>query len=275
MIFVAVLVVAPDQPGRELAALLASNFSDVIHCGDPVVAARYFSQTIFESVVCFVSPDFDPMLVCSALRVFPPSENRLLVSVQGTSTPLFLVSPAPGLHPRIVLGHYDATAIFAADQTAELIEAIRHTTVHEPVMLRALFVDDNEDVRNLGRLQILKGYDVTTAANANEAMRAFESGDIDLVLTDYQLGRGSVHGGELLKQIRQLDQITPVLVMSNAMRVDLACELLEAGATDAFLKRTNAATRDRVERAVRHAFYKSQSFTAPGDLHAMPVSSPA
>lgn len=54
--------------------------------------------------------------------------------------------------------------------------------------IRILVVDDDEGVReNLAELLRLAGYDVSAAANADEALAILSSGGVDVLLTDFRM----------------------------------------------------------------------------------------
>ncbi len=66
--------------------------------------------------------------------------------------------------------------------------------------MRVLFVEDNEDVRDLiGELLAEEGLEVTSCEGAEAAERAFADGRFELVLTDVSLP--SMSGTELAKRL--------------------------------------------------------------------------
>jgi sigma-B regulation protein RsbU (phosphoserine phosphatase) len=103
-------------------------------------------------------------------------------------------------------------------------------------MGRVLIADDQMHV--LGALQILlRGCGLATEAVTHPArvLRALETGQFDAVLMDLNYTRDSIAGGEgleLVSQIRSMDSLLPVVVMTAWSSVDLAVEAMRRGASD-------------------------------------------
>jgi len=67
---------------------------------------------------------------------------------------------------------------------------------------KILLVDDEEDIRDILSISLSDlGYDVTTAASGEEALRHFRSTKPPIVLTDIRMP--GVDGIELLRTIKQ------------------------------------------------------------------------
>jgi DNA-binding NtrC family response regulator len=100
---------------------------------------------------------------------------------------------------------------------------------------RVLVVDDEPAIReSLGDLLTDEGYAVETAPNATEGLRLYEAGGYDLLLLDLMMPDRP--GMEVLREIRQKDRETPVLVITAYGSVPVAVEALKAGANDFFEK---------------------------------------
>ncbi|MFB3776283.1 MAG: sigma-54-dependent transcriptional regulator [Bryobacteraceae bacterium] len=100
---------------------------------------------------------------------------------------------------------------------------------------RILIVDDEADIReSLGYLLTEEGYLADTAVNAADGLRKYEAGGYDLLLLDLMMPDRS--GLEVLREIRQKDRETPVLVITAYGSVPVAVEALKAGANDFFEK---------------------------------------
>ncbi|NKE71776.1 GAF domain-containing hybrid sensor histidine kinase/response regulator [Candidatus Manganitrophus noduliformans] len=83
-----------------------------------------------------------------------------------------------------------------------------------------LFVDDEEAIRDLGKAILeQKGYQVLTAGDGREVIEIFskEKETIDLVILDVMMPHRS--GGEVLRQLRQIDPKLKV-IMSSGHRTD-------------------------------------------------------
>jgi len=100
---------------------------------------------------------------------------------------------------------------------------------------KILVVDDEADIReSLGDLLADEGYAADAAVNAAEGLRKYETGNYDLLLLDLMMPDRS--GMEVLREIRQKDRETPILVITAYGSVPVAVEALKAGANDFFEK---------------------------------------
>ena len=132
-------------------------------------------------------------------------------------------------------------------------------------MLRVLFIDDNEDCRNVtSKMLRLLGYDVTVCCSGREAIDTFESDDTGFhaVLTDLEMPE--MGGQEVITRIRQTERgQLPIVLFSGAVQPakTLADEFLSKPATldqlrhvidraidlRSWQKRTDTDPRDHVE----------------------------
>jgi signal transduction histidine kinase len=79
---------------------------------------------------------------------------------------------------------------------------------------RILVVDDEADVREmLADVLMSRGHHVTLAGGGREAIRSFEEGDYDLVITD--LGMPDVNGWEVARAIKAMRASMPVLLLTG------------------------------------------------------------
>jgi len=94
-----------------------------------------------------------------------------------------------------------------------------------------LLVDDEESQREpiKGFLQ-KKGYDVLPAASFGEARTLFKEHLIDLVITDFKLKDKT--GLDVLREIKSVNPMVPVVVMTAYGSVDDAVKLMKLGAYD-------------------------------------------
>jgi signal transduction histidine kinase/CheY-like chemotaxis protein len=97
---------------------------------------------------------------------------------------------------------------------------------------RILVVDDEADVREmLADVLMSRGHHVTMAGGGREALRSFEQGDYDLVITD--LGMPDVNGWEVARAIKAMRASMPVLLLTGwADALDA-----DAGRVDAVIKK--------------------------------------
>src|SRR5919202_9724 len=106
----------------------------------------------------------------------------------------------------------------------------------EPARGRILVVDDEADIRESmeALLTLEGGYTVDMAVNATEGLRKLETGSYDLVLLDLMMPDRS--GMEVLEEVRQRDQETPIFMITAYGSVEVAVEALKRGASDYFSK---------------------------------------
>jgi DNA-binding NtrC family response regulator len=100
---------------------------------------------------------------------------------------------------------------------------------------RILVVDDEADIReSLELLLETEGYAVDLAHNAAEGLAKAEASRHDMILLDLMMPDRS--GMEVLAEIRERDQDTPVAMITAYGSVEVAVEALKAGANDYFSK---------------------------------------
>ena len=103
---------------------------------------------------------------------------------------------------------------------------------------RILVVDDEADVREmLADVLMTRGHQVTLAGDGREALRRFEQGDYDLVITD--LGMPDLNGWEVARAIKAMRASMPVLLLTGwSDAVDA-----HAGRVDAVIKKPFDTTK--------------------------------
>ncbi|MCP4570850.1 MAG: response regulator [bacterium] len=85
-------------------------------------------------------------------------------------------------------------------------------------MPRILVVDDDPQVRSLlGKILEREDYDVTTAADGQEAVTAYQSEPFDLVITD--LVMPEKEGIETFNELRSFDPEVKVVAISGGGRI--------------------------------------------------------
>ncbi len=95
-----------------------------------------------------------------------------------------------------------------------------------------LIVDDEENIRfTLENFLLEKEYEVTTASNYQEAMAGIDHADFDVIFADIFLGAGKT-GIEFLKEIRDRNLSTPVIMFTGGPGVETAAEAVRLGAFD-------------------------------------------
>jgi two-component system NtrC family response regulator len=104
---------------------------------------------------------------------------------------------------------------------------------------RILIVEDDEGLRHVTQIQLVReGYEVASAACAEEAIALLDQASYQLVIADLNLPGAS--GLELLKIIRLEHPETTVIVMTAYATVQTAVDAMKSGAYDYVTKPINA-----------------------------------
>lgn len=99
-----------------------------------------------------------------------------------------------------------------------------------------LVVDDEAVIRDLCA-RALKGYRVLQAADGEEALRLFEKGGIDVILTDVMMPK--MNGLDLLRRLKEIEPTLVVIVMTGYAEKDIILNALKADADDFITKPLN------------------------------------
>lgn len=121
---------------------------------------------------------------------------------------------------------------------------------------RVLIVEDHGLLANLLKQYLDKrGYESLVSVNGQDGIRFFAEYKPDIVLVDITLP--DISGLEVIKQIREKSEDTPILVVSGVGDVEVAMEAVRRGAWDYLLKPIeNFRTLDEtIQKALNKAFY--------------------
>jgi sigma-B regulation protein RsbU (phosphoserine phosphatase) len=101
---------------------------------------------------------------------------------------------------------------------------------------RVLIVDDQPDVLEALRLLLKgEGYEAETATTPAEALSLLGPARFDVLVMDLNYARDTTSGQEglsLLKSVRAIDDIVPVVVLTGWATLDLVVESLRGGVSD-------------------------------------------
>jgi DNA-binding NtrC family response regulator len=126
---------------------------------------------------------------------------------------------------------------------------------------RVLIVDDEPNVRLMLETALSSvGYDVTEVGDGQSALDRLsgKGPDHDLVLLDLLMPR--MDGMELLRQLRALDNVIPVVILTAHGSIPEAVEAMKLGAIDFLTKPT---TPDALRRVVAEVIERHAVPTAP------------
>ena len=110
--------------------------------------------------------------------------------------------------------------------------------------INVLLVDDEKDfVESLAERLQIRDYKVTTAFSGDEAIKLVENNDFDVIVLDVQMPGKS--GIETLKEIKNIEQHSQVIMLTGHATVKTAIEGMKNGAYDYLMKPTD--TDDLIE----------------------------
>ena len=107
----------------------------------------------------------------------------------------------------------------------------------EPMKIKLLIVDDEKQFGDVlsKRLQ-LQGFEVATVFNGEEAVQMVQKRDFDVVILDVLMPGKS--GIDTLKEIKKINPLIHIIMLTGHARIDTAIEGMELGAYDYLIKPT-------------------------------------
>jgi len=104
--------------------------------------------------------------------------------------------------------------------------------------ISVLLVDDEKDfVESLAERLQIRDFNVTTAFSGDEAIKLVEENDFDVIVLDVQMPGKS--GVETLKEIKNMEQLSQVIMLTGHATVKTAIEGMKNGAYDYLMKPTD------------------------------------
>ena len=132
-----------------------------------------------------------------------------------------------------------------------------------------LVIDDNFDIRNLiSNILKEKNYDVREAANYDQASFEIDKKLPDIAVVDVKLDKGENEDGiDLLKKIKKLTDLVPVIMISGHANVQMAVDSLKLGAYE-FITKPFAAEQllNFISRALESINLKKENFQLENKL---------
>ena len=105
-----------------------------------------------------------------------------------------------------------------------------------------LCVDDNEQALSIRKVMLeTRGYRVVTSTSGEEALRRFQEGGIDLLLTD--LIMPGIDGSKLIEAVKAISPQTPAILLSGRIKI---CD--RETQADVFLPKGMYAPAELLER---------------------------
>ena len=104
--------------------------------------------------------------------------------------------------------------------------------------INVLLVDDEKDfVEFLAERLQLKDFNVTIAFNGDEAIKLVEENEFDVIVLDVQMP--GKNGVETLKEIKKIEQLSQVIMLTGHATVKTAIQGMKNGAYDYLMKPTD------------------------------------
>jgi DNA-binding NtrC family response regulator len=135
--------------------------------------------------------------------------------------------------------------------------------------LSILVVDDDENIRMVLRQSLEKeGYHVSTANSSEEALNTLQRSFFHVVITDIMMGE--MNGVELLLQIKEMNSLMQIYVMTSHGTLPHVIQCMQGGAYDFFEKPLKIediiiSLGEAARRATRwSSLYSSHSLSAKG-----------
>jgi len=140
------------------------------------------------------------------------------------------------------------------------------------VQYRVLVVEDQQEIRTIVEKYLLKeGYAVVTAKDGFEALEAFSSHAVHLVLLDIMMP--GIDGFEVLKEIRHVSEIPVIILTARQSEVDRV-RGLETGADDYIPKPFNLKIlQAKMTHLIENRRNLKRMFSHPGQFSPSEVTS--
>ncbi|MBC8431593.1 MAG: response regulator [Desulfobacterales bacterium] len=121
--------------------------------------------------------------------------------------------------------------------------------------IRVLLVDDEKDfVESLSQRLQIREFDVKTSLSGDDALELIRKRDIDVVVLDVLMpGKGGI---ETLREIKDLQPLLQVIMLTGNTTVETAIEGMKLGAYDYLMKPTE--TEDLVDKITKAHTLKTE-----------------
>jgi DNA-binding NtrC family response regulator len=139
---------------------------------------------------------------------------------------------------------------------------------------RMLVVDDEKSVRDLLAEYLNEyGYEVTCAANGQDALKIYQQGHFDIILSD--LNMAPIDGLELLNKVKEINSDAIFIMITGYPSITSSIEAIKKGARDYITKPFNIdEIRAKVERALLEKSLQGRLKNAQGIVWALIISIP-
>jgi len=110
--------------------------------------------------------------------------------------------------------------------------------------IKVLLVDDEKDfIESLSERLQLRDFDVKTALNGDDAIKLVGENEFDIIILDVKMPGKS--GIETLKEIKNINQLSQIIMLTGHATVESAIQGMKLGAYDYIMKPT--VTEDLID----------------------------
>ena len=103
--------------------------------------------------------------------------------------------------------------------------------------IKLLLVDDEKDfIESLAERLQLRDFDVKSALNGDDAIKLVSENEFDVIILDVKMPGKS--GIETLKEVKKLNQLSQVIMLTGHATVESAIQGMKLGAHDYIMKPT-------------------------------------
>jgi len=131
-------------------------------------------------------------------------------------------------------------------------------SINEAPKINVLLVDDEKGyIQALSERLTIRGFDVSLAYSGEEALALIEGRNFDVVLLDIMMpGKG---GLETLREIRSIDFLVHVIMLTGYAEIDTAIEEIRTGAFDYLIKPVHIdQLAERIQQAYDHKIMREK-----------------
>jgi DNA-binding NtrC family response regulator len=137
-----------------------------------------------------------------------------------------------------------------------------------------LVVDDEKGMRDFLKEYLTEyGYEVTCAANGQEALQIYQQGHFDIILSDLLME--PMDGLELLNRIKEINPNAIFIIITGYPSIKTSIEVIKKGAKDYITKPFNIdEIKVKIERALLERSLQGRLKNTRGIVWALIISIP-
>jgi DNA-binding NtrC family response regulator len=230
------ILAVDDEPVllKVYARILGKAGYDIHIAESGEVALEAFKADRFDLVLSdFNMPGMNGLELLKALKTLDPSVR--MVTVAGGVTPEQKAKLREQGVISILDKPIDSSVILAAVESALRAPFAKEEPMADNIigavnaLARILYVDDDMDCRDtMADLGAYLGFNISTAANGNEALDIFMKSPVEVIVSDLHMP--GMNGLALLQEIKAIAPRTQVIIVSGEASREERQALLDAGA---------------------------------------------